>query len=446
MQEPEPPGEGRRVTEATRPQDADRVAAGMNAADGYGGRRGHVGGGLGSLRTFESFKNRQFRIFWAAMMGQMGAMNMQMMARSWYIYTLTERPAMLGVMALANALPMLFLSLFGGVMADRVQKKYVLLVGQAASGLVSLGIALSISFGAITPGHLIVAAVLQGTIMGLMMPSRQAIIPEIVGEEGLMNAVSLNAAGMNINRLLAPAAAGFLIEFIGIEGVYYGMTGLYVMATILIFSLPRTGTISLRGGGAWGDLKDGLRYIRSNTTLLALLLLTLVTVLLSMPYMFLLPIFTEDILHVGARGLGVLVSVSGLGAVVGSLVIASLGNRNRGRLLLFSALMLGVGLVGFSISTWYPVSLLFIIPVGLGNAGRMALSNTLIQAYVEDEYRGRVMSIYMMEFGLTSFATFGVSILTEFTGVQWAVGGLAGMLVLVALYYIAFVPTMRRLD
>ena len=165
-----------------------------------------------------------------------------------------------------------------------------------------------------------------------------------------------------------------------------------------------------------------------------------------MPYMFLLPIFTEDILHVGARGLGVLVSVSGLGAVVGSLVIASLGNRNRGRLLLFRALMLGVGLVGFSISTWYPVSLLFIIPVGLGNAGRMALSNTLIQTYVEDEYRGRVMSIYMMEFGLTSFATFGVSILTEFTGVQWAVGGLAGMLVLVALYYIAFVPTMRRLD
>ena len=223
------------------------------------------------------------------------------------------------------------------------------------------------------------------------------------------------------------------------------MTGLYVMATLLILSLPRTGTISLRGG-AWGDLKDGLRYIRANTILLALLLLTLVTVRLSMPYMFLLPIFTEEILDVGAQGLGALVSVSGLGAVIGSLVIASLGNRNRGRLLIFSALMLGVGLIGFSISTWYLVSLLFIIPVGLGNAGRMALSNTLLQSYVEKEYRGRVMSIYMMEFGLTSFATFGASILTEFTGVQWAVGGLAGMLVLVTLYYIAFVPTMRRLD
>ncbi len=228
MREPETPEGAGRGKEATRTPDplGPSTAEGFGGGPGFGSRGMYGAPSLTTLRTFESLKNPHYRLYWAAMMGQMGSMNMQMMARAWFIYDLTRSPAMLGVMALANSLPMLFLSLFGGVMADRVQKKNVLLVGQAASAVVALGIAVSISLGSIGAGHLIVAGVLQGIIMGLMMPSRQAIIPEIVGERDLMNAVSLNAAGMNINRLLAPAAAGFLIATIGIEGVFYIMTGL----------------------------------------------------------------------------------------------------------------------------------------------------------------------------------------------------------------------------
>ena len=417
----------------------DQGVQGLGAVEG-------TGAGVTGLRTFDSFRNRQFRLYWFAMMGQMGAMNMQMMARVWYAYDLTGSATMLGVMALAPALPMLFFSLFGGIIADRAQKRYVLLVGQASSAAVALGIAVSISIGAITIAHLIVAGVVQGTIMGLMMPSRQAIIPEIVGEKGLMNAVSLNAAGMNINRLLAPAAAGFLIDGIGIEGVYYAMAGLYVIAVGFIIALRPTRSVSVHSESAWDDLKEGGRYVRGNTIVLGLLLLTLLTVMLSMPFQFLMPIFTEDILDVGARGLGILLSVSGIGALVGSLVIASLGNRNRGRLLLLSGLVLAVALIGFSISTWYPLSLLIIIPIGLGNAGRMTLSNTLVQTYTDDAHRGRVMSIYMMEFGLMSVATFGLSIVSEFIGIQWAIGGAAGILLVITLYYLAFVPGMRRLQ
>ena len=189
---------------------------------------GRGGGGRISLRsqTFSSLKNPIYRLYYGAMLGQMAAMNMQMVARGFLVYQLTGSTAILGGMSLAATIPMLFLSLFGGVIAERVQKKFVMLVGQASSAVVALGVALALTLGYLSTEHtgswwiLVVAGVLQGTIMGLMMPSRQAIIPEIVGEEGLMNAVSLNVLGMNTLRIIAPAATGFIIGAFNFEAVY----------------------------------------------------------------------------------------------------------------------------------------------------------------------------------------------------------------------------------
>ncbi len=406
-----------------------------------------MGMGRGAFpRTFESFKLPVFRLYYAAMFGQMAAMNMQMMARSWFILELTGRPIMLGLMALANALPMLLFSLFGGAIADQVRKKYVLLAGQSASAILALAIAVSITLGSVTWVHLIVASLIQGTIMGLMMPSRQAIISEIVRPEQLMNAVALNSTGMNMNRLMAPAAAGFLIAVFGIEAVYYVMAGLYLVAVFFVSLMPLTGVMSLRGGGALANIRDGLKYVRSNTLILTLLVITLLTVVLSMPYMFLLPVFTKDILEVGPRGLGILMSVTGVGALVGSLTIASLPNKRRGALLLGSSGILGLGLLFFSFSSWWWLSLALMIPVGLGHGGRQALSNTLVQYYAADEYRGRVMSIYFMEFGLASFGTFFASVMAQYFDVRYAIGGMAAMLVLFVIIVLAAMPSIRRLD
>ena len=417
-------------------------------ATGEGGSGvGGMGTGRGGFpRTFESFKIPVFRLYYAAMFGQMAAMNMQMMARSWFILELTGRPIMLGLMALANAIPMLLFSLFGGAIADQVRKKYVLLAGQSASAILALAIAVSITLGSVTWVHLIVAAILQGTIMGLMMPSRQAIISEIVKPEQLMNAIALNSTGMNMNRLMAPAAAGFLIAFFGIEAVYYVMAGLYLVAVFFVTLMPLTGVMSLGGGGALANIRDGLRYVRSNTLILSLLIITLLTVVLSMPYMFLLPVFTKDILHVGPRGLGILMSVTGVGALIGSLTIASLPSKRRGALLLASSGILGLGLLGFSLSSWWWVSLALMIPVGIGHGGRQALSNTLVQFYSANEYRGRVMSIYFMEFGLASFGTFFASLMAEYSDVRLAIGGMAALLVLFVIIVTATVPRIRRLD
>jgi MFS family permease len=221
---------------------------------------------------------------------------------------------------------------------------------------------------------------------------------------------------------------------------------MYTLSVLFIVLMPITGTISIKGRGALADVKEGLLYVRKEINLLLLLVLTFFTVLCSTPYMTLLPVFTESILKVGAEGMGVLISVSGIGALAASLVLASLPNKRRGLMLMVGSGILGLALIGFSFSTVWAVSLIMIVFVGLGQAVRMTLANTLLQYYVADEFRGRVMSLYMMEFGLTSIGVFIASVMADQIGVQWSVGGLAIALVAFSLLALALVPRIRKLD
>ena len=422
------------------------------------------------IKAFLSLANPDYRLYFGALLGQMAAMNMQVVARSWYMYELTGSASMLGTVALAGAIPMLSLSLFGGVLADRVKKKNVLVIGQLCSALIALGIALSISLGAITWFHLVLASLLQGTVMALMMPSRQALIHELVGEHFLMNAISLNSAAMNLLRLLAPAFAGFFIAIWSIEGVYYMMCGLYLIGFFFASRLPTNETVQPADKGSpIFELKDGLSYIRHDQIIVNLLILTLFSTILSMPYFFLLPIFAKDVFIIGAKDIswftslpliggffetllessarqGLLISTSGIGALVGSLILASMSNKKRGLILLLSLTLTGLSLVIFSLTGSYLIALLIFLPLGLGQAGRMALSNTLLQSYTDDTYRGRVMSLYMMNWGITFIGVFFIGLLADYIGVRWAVGGSAGLLMIASLYFIIFNPKIRTLD
>ncbi|MBN1188183.1 MAG: MFS transporter [Dehalococcoidales bacterium] len=407
---------------------------------------------LRNLRTFRSLKNPVYRLLFGGMIGQMAGMNMQLMAASLLIYRVTGSATLLGLMALAFAGPLLLFSLFGGIIADRIHKKYVLLGGQLFSAVVSLSVALSLTMGYLSTEYggswwiLIVAAVCQGTVMSLIMPSSQAILREIVGGEQLLNAVSLNTFAMNGFRILGPALAGFLIDALDFVAVYYLMTCLYLMSAIFISRMPLTGKTALAGESVLSDIKEGLNYVRHEITILVILLFSLFSVVLAMPYVHLMPVFIEDILQVGASEMGVLMSASGIGAIIGSLILASLPNKKRGLLLVISSLCSGIALVGFAFSrSWY-LSLLLIAFVGLGQSGRLALSNTLLQYYSKAEYRGRVMSIFMMEIGLMSFGAFGAALLTEAIGVQSAIGGFAVVLAFLSILTLAFVPRLRRLN
>ena len=302
------------------------------------------------------------------------------------------------------------------------------------------GVGVAVPDGVVVPLPVLADAEPDGAV-------EMRMVPELVGEEQLLNALSLNNVGMSSMRFISPAIAGFLIEAFGFAAVYFTMTGVYLMAVVLASFLPRTGTTTLRGGGALADIKEGLKYLRGQSTIILILLLTLFAVVLSMPYMMLMPVFTEDILQVGADGYGIIMSVSGIGSIVGSVALASMPNKKRGLLLLISSLTIGFFLTGFAFSTSWPLSLGLIVFVGLGTTGRMTLGNTLIQYYVDPEYRGRVMSVYMMEFGLTSFGSFAAGLLADTDiGVQWTIGGFAMSLTAISLVALVFAGRIRRLD
>lgn len=419
--------------------------------------------------TFAALKIPAYQIYFGALLMQMAAMNMQMVARSWFMYELTESAVMLGAVGLCSALPMLTVSLFGGVFADRIRKRGILIAGQFTSAIVALGVAVSITMGTVSWRHLFIAAFLQGLVMALMMPARQALIYELVGANTLMNAIALNAAAMNFIRLTAPAIAGFLIALWNIEGVYYIMAFCYLVGFVFAIRLPQTGKAQLRKTGTMQELTEGLRYIRNNSNILAILFLTLMATILSMPYLFLLPIFAKDVFSVdisifgkltslpligslflalaeSSARQGLLISISAMGALVGSLTVASMKNRMRGLIFLLSLLLAAISLICFTSTSSYLLALITFVPLGLGQAGRLTLSNTLLQSNTDDSHRGRVMSVYMMNWGVTMVGVFFISMLADTIGVQLAVGGAAGLLAVIVLYYLFFSRQIRYLD
>ena len=415
--------------------------------------RGRPGAGF-SQRTFESLQDRDFRWLYLAMLGQMAAMNMQMLARGYLTFKFTSSFAALGALGLASAVPMLTLSMFGGVLADRAPKKLVLQIGQAASAVLALGVGVLLLFDMLTYVHLLAASALQGVVMALMMPSRQSIVPEVVGMGRLMNAVSLQAAGMNLMRLSAPAAGGFLIALVGPEALYFIMAAMYLVAVFALSPVRLSHDVAERAAdraaaarrGGLASLREGISYIRGDRTIFVLLGLSFVVSTLAMPYMLLLPGFVEEIFGGSAEELGLLIAVGGVGSLAGALVLASLPPRRRGLLLVLSGLVMGVALVGFSASPSIWIGGAFMCVVGVGSAGRQALGNVILQSYTENAYRGRVMSIYMTQISVMSFGAFAIGMLAELVGAQWALGGTSALLVAVSIAYLVLVPRLRELQ
>ena len=368
------------------------------------------------------------------------------------MYRLTGSPALLGTMALISAFPMIFVSLFGGAIADRIPKKRVVIAGLIGSAIVSLGIAAALSSGYISqenPGSwlvLIAGMLCMGSLMGFMMPALQAIIAEIVDREQLMNAVAFNTMGMNILTAVAPYIAGTLIDSFNFDAVYYAMTGLYICGAFFIFSIPGGRQPTGEGGNILGEIRKGFQYIRRNSMIMIVLLFSLVATALAMPYVQLLPIYVDDILKVSATKMGVLMSVAGAGAFVGSITLTALPNKKRGLLLLGSGLIAGTALVIFSFSTIWGLSLGIMVFIGLGQTLRMTIGSTLLQSYADAEYRGRVMSIFSMQWGLMSVITFFAGILAEVVPIQWILGSLAMFLIVLSILAIIFIPSIRKLD
>jgi len=376
---------------------------------------------------------------------------MLMVTQSLLVYRLTGSAAILGVLALATAIPQVLLFLVGGTMADRFPKKRLIQIGQLAAGAMALVVAITLTTGYLSSEHpgswwvLMATAVIQGIFAAVAIPARQAIIPELVGAETVMNALALNTMGTNTFRLVAPAVAGFLIDTVGFGAVFYIMAGLYLLAVLLTAFIPETHKTIVHTRSTLADAGEGLVYIWSRRTIFLVLVYAIFYIVLFMPYQMMLPIFADTIIKVGATGLGVLQSVSGIGALAASLVLASIPNRKRGFLVLGGGMVAGLGLVTLAFShSWY-LSLAAMFVIGVGQAGHSTALVTALQALADADYLGRVMSILMMNQGLSGLGTFFVGILSEGVGVQWAIGGFATVLILLSAFFLVFVPKIRKL-
>ncbi len=376
----------------------------------------------------------------------MGGMQMQMLARGYLVYDLTGSAALLGLVSAGSAAPMLALSLFGGAVADRVERKRLIQIGQLVVGALALIVGFSIFTDTIRWEYLLAASLIQGATWSFMMPARQAIIPQIVGPDRVGNAMALNAAGMSAMTLSAPAIAGALYAWIGPANVYFAISVMSVIAvalTTLIGPQNRSVSSSKQRRTMINDIGAGLAYIKGNRLVLSLLVMGLATTLLASPFRMLLPVFVVDIYERGPDSMGLLVAIMGGGALIGSMTVAALGNWRRGMLLIAGAFTSGIALLLIAAFPFYTAAAAIMLLVGLGDSGRRTINMGLIMEVVDDEYRGRVMSVFMMNFGLMPLGVLPVGLATEAFGAQISIGILGGVLIIVAAIMLMTQKEMR---
>jgi MFS family permease len=397
-------------------------------------------------RTFSSLGQSDFRHLWFGMLLLMAAINIQMLARGYLAWELTKSPIAVVVVGAGFAPPILLLSLYGGAIADRYARKRIIQFGQLGMLAISLFVAISISTDVITVYHLVAASLAQGTIWAFLMPARQAIITQLVDDDHLTNAVALNASGMSLMTMAAPAVGGLVYGFGGAAATYYTIAGLTAGAYVLMGFVPHMAPVARGSRRMWRDIKEGIVYTRHNRTVMLLLLVALSTALLSMPFRTLLPVQIEQVFKMEVEALGLLMSMIGVGSLIGSLGIAGLSkNHHRGWVLLITSMLSGVAILLAAATTSYAFALVVMVVLGLGDSGRRALNASLIMEQTDEEYRGRVMGVYMMEFGLIPLGAIPLGFIADWFDVRLAFAVAGGALLVSALGYTILTNRVRRL-
>jgi len=372
---------------------------------------------------FSSLSITNFRVYWLGMLVSLVGTWIQQVAQSWLVFELTSSAFLLGVVGFLNSIPVLILCLFGGVLADRLNKRNILIATQTAFMTLAFILAILTQFKIIKPFQIMGVAILNGVVMAFDAPARQSIVVELVGKKHLFNAIALNSVAFNSSRIIGPALAGILVASIGMSGCFYinGISFLAVIIALFSVRIVRNQN-KLSNSNTFRDLKDGLVFIKNNRVILALMSMVAVVSLFGVAHVILMPIFANDVLNVGIKGLGVLMSSAGLGALAGALILARLGDfKYKGRFLLSSAMVFSISLIIFSLSKTYLLSIFALILIGLSSVTAIALVNTLLQVKVDDRFRGRVMSVFMLTFsGMMPFGNLIAGSLAQAAGVSFA--------------------------
>lgn len=404
---------------------------------------GRIGGRLPSL---DSPVYRRF--LGTAFLGNVGVW-MQVTAQGWLVLGLTDSAAALGVASAAGIAPVLALSLLGGVLADRVDRRRILMSAQFAAAAFAAVLAVLTTTGRVEYWQVLVLAVLTGSATALSMPAFQAIVSTLVPRAVLGNAIALNAAQFNLSRIIGPVAAGAAIAAGGLAVAFWINAAMLVVVGVVVSRLPLADAAGAGRAQAslWSNLVDGLRYVRGQPTVAVLLALAAVPGLFMLNYLALLPVMARDVLGLGAGGLGVLTAAIGVGALTGSLTVAIVRpSGGSGRLLVLGLAVASVALIGYGSSTSVPLSLALLAVLGAAQVAYYATTNTLLQILVPGRLRGRVLSLYILtSFGAIPIGNLAAGALAEGFGAPLALAGGGVLTLLVLALIVAAYPPLRHL-
>jgi MFS family permease len=393
-----------------------------------------------------AFQHRNYQLlFWGTAATQTGNW-MQQVALGWLVLDLTGSGFYLGLAGFLRSIPQLLFSIPGGILADRTDRARLLGLCQGVAAGLTLLMAVLIWRGEVQVWQVLLLTFLSGSAFALLFPVRQALVSTAVPREDLANAVGLNSANNNVTRTLGPALAGVLVTTVGTAACFFLQSAGLIFAfwTSLAMNVPKLARDGVTPSPL-ADLAEAWAYVRSTPAVAGLLLSALVPTALGMPYMALLPMFARD-LGIGAGGLGILMTVLGCGSITGSVVFSTAGRLERkGRAMLLSAGAFGVALLALSASGTLPFALASLFASGFTSAFYQATNNTLLQTIVPDALRGRVLSAYILTWGVMPLGTLPLGALADQWGAPAAVGLAGALVVLFSVFVTLRQPAVRAL-
>ena len=398
---------------------------------------------------FRALSHRNYRLFFGGQGISLIGTWMQQIAMSWLVYRLTDSALLLGVVGFTSRIPTFLLASLAGVLADRWNRHRVLVITQTLSMIQAMILAILVLTGAIAVWHIIFLSLSLGLINALDIPTRQSFVVDMIEKrEDLGNAIALNSSIVNGARLIGPSVAGMLIATLG-EGMCFLLNGLSFIAVILALLAMKITPKNreAQSSKVFQGLKEGFSYAFGFAPIRSVLLLLGLISLMGMPFTVLMPIFAEKILHGGPQALGFLSGATGVGAIAGSIYLASRKSvLGLGRIIVISSNLFGIGLIGFSLSRLFWLSLLMMLLIGFGMMVEMASSNTVLQTIVEEDKRGRIMGFYTMAFmGMVPFGSLLAGSLANNIGAPNTVmiGGVA--CILGSVLFAKKLPSLRRI-
>jgi MFS family permease len=379
------------------------------------------------LQTWRSLQYRNFRLLVIGALLSNAGDFMQNVAQSWLVWHLTRSAFLLGVVGFFDSLPRLFLGALGGALTDRLDRRKLLILTQTLGMIQAFVYWFLVYFSIIEYWHVLLLAGFLGIVNTLNQTARQSLVNNLVPREDLANAIALHASVFNLSRILGPSVAGVVIALVGVEGCFFlnALSFLALIYTLAIMELPPWNRPA-ETIGLWREIKEGYRYLKSNSQMFSIVALSYVVALVGAPYVTFVPVFATNILHVGATGYGFLMSAAGVGATLAALWLASRGNVGS-KSFWICACVLGysVFLGLFALSRYFTLSLALLVSIGFCFIAFRASLNTALQSVTPPQLLGRVLSFFFMDRGLWSIGGLLLGSAASSIGIQWTIEGAA---------------------